>query len=171
MPAGVTYEPLATTTLGTAATNITFSSISGSYTDLRVVFLGRCTTSENAYVRFNSDTGTSYSRTALYGTGSLATSSRSSSATSISAAADFVLPTATDTFAMVTLDIFSYAGSTNKTCLLTYANEKNSSGEVNRTVGLWRNTSAITTVAIFTSDGGNFAIGSRATLYGIKNSA
>ena len=34
-----TYEPIATTTLGSAASTITFSSISGSYTDLILVFL------------------------------------------------------------------------------------------------------------------------------------
>jgi hypothetical protein len=32
-----TYEPIATTTLGTAAATVTFSSISGTYTDLVLV--------------------------------------------------------------------------------------------------------------------------------------
>jgi hypothetical protein len=32
-----TYEPIATTTLGTAAAFITFSSIPATYTDLRLV--------------------------------------------------------------------------------------------------------------------------------------
>ena len=32
-----TYEPIATTTLGSAAASITFSSIAGTYTDLRLV--------------------------------------------------------------------------------------------------------------------------------------
>jgi len=34
MAAGKTYEPIATTTLSSSAATITFSSISGSYTDL-----------------------------------------------------------------------------------------------------------------------------------------
>jgi hypothetical protein len=37
MPA--TYEPIATTTLGTAAAFITFSSIPATYTDLRLVIV------------------------------------------------------------------------------------------------------------------------------------
>jgi hypothetical protein len=32
-----TYEPIATTTLGTATASVTFSSISGAYTDLVLV--------------------------------------------------------------------------------------------------------------------------------------
>jgi hypothetical protein len=34
----ITYEPIATTTLGSATSTVTFSSISGSYTDLVAVF-------------------------------------------------------------------------------------------------------------------------------------
>jgi hypothetical protein len=30
----ITYSPIATTTLGTAAASVTFSTISGAYTDL-----------------------------------------------------------------------------------------------------------------------------------------
>jgi hypothetical protein len=36
----ITYEPIATTTLGTAAASVTFSSISGAYTDLVLVCNG-----------------------------------------------------------------------------------------------------------------------------------
>jgi len=34
----ITYEPIATTTLSSAQSSVTFSSISGSYTDLVLVF-------------------------------------------------------------------------------------------------------------------------------------
>jgi hypothetical protein len=33
----ITYEPIATTTLGSAAADVTFTSISGTYTDLVLV--------------------------------------------------------------------------------------------------------------------------------------
>ena len=36
----ITYEPIATNTLGSAAASVTFSSISGTYTDLVVVVSG-----------------------------------------------------------------------------------------------------------------------------------
>ena len=48
MPA--TYEPIATTTLGSAATNITFSSIPATYTDLRLVLVARSDRAINSIV-------------------------------------------------------------------------------------------------------------------------
>ena len=165
MPA--TYESIATTTLGTAASSITFSSISSAYTDLRVVFFakGSGTTPRLTY---NSDNGTNYSHTDLYGIGSgSGASSREISNNYIFLAGMFDLGT---NFQFYTLDIFSYAGSANKTCLITASADQNGSGGVDRAVGLWRNTSAINTIKLQHGNGaGNFDIGTTATLYGIKN--
>jgi hypothetical protein len=69
---------------------------------------------------------------------------------------------------MITIDLFSYAGSTNKTILTTTSTDKNGSGGVGRIVSLWRSTSAITGITI--TDGGagfGWASGTTATLYGI----
>jgi hypothetical protein len=167
MPAGATYEPLATTTLGTAAASITFSSISSSYTDLRVIWTASAAGSEFPTLRFNGDTGTNYSSTRLYGNGTSAASARSSTQTEIAIASDIAMPTSSSTFCLITIDIFSYAGSTNKTCLSVYSNDRNGSGEVARNVGLWRTTSAINSITLKTRDGTNMAIGTTATLYGI----
>jgi hypothetical protein len=67
---------------------------------------------------------------------------------------------------MVTYDIFSYAGSTFKTLLMTTSGDQNGSGWVERIVGLYRSTSAITSISIDAS-ASTFAVGSTATLYGI----
>ena len=69
MPAGRTYTPLARTTLSSAAASVTFSNISGSYTDL-VLVVSTISVNGTAYMTVNSDTGTNYSRTFMYGTGS-----------------------------------------------------------------------------------------------------
>ena len=45
----ITYEPIATTTLGSAAASVTFSSISGSYTDLVLIVVPKATTGD--YIR------------------------------------------------------------------------------------------------------------------------
>ena len=164
MPA--TYEPIATTTLGSAAASITFSSIASSWTDLRLVLVGSGDT--NATLRFNSDTAANYSNTRLGGDGTATESARQTSTTSINTTASEGLPASTP--AMVTVDVFSYTGSTNKTVLITHSQDKNGSGWVARAVGLWRSTSAITTIS-FTATGGTalFNTGTTATLYGIKN--
>ena len=162
MPA--TYEPIATTTLGSAAASITFSSIASSWTDLRLVLVGSGDT--NATLRFNSDTAANYSNTRLGGDGTAPESARQTSTTSINTTASEGLPASTP--AMVTVDVFSYTGSTNKTVLITHSQDKNGSGWVARAVGLWRSTSAITTIS-FTATGGTalFNTGTIATLYGI----
>ena len=164
-----TYEPIATTTLGSAASEITFSSIAATYTDLRIVFVGtQGSATAYVYARVNGDTGSNYSETILYGNGSSALSARNTSQSQWGIAAGASLSTTLP--ALVTLDIFSYAGSTNKTALGTTSNDQNGSGVTERTVHLWRNTAAITSVTLRSAGGGStFAIGTTATLYGIKN--
>ena len=159
-----TYEPIATSTLGSAASSITFSSIPNTYTDLRLVLVGKgaSNASGNTFeFTVNSDTGTNYSRTQLKGDGATASSARTTSQTSISINTDKKL----NSMYMVTLDVFSYAGSTNKTILIEWSGDYNGEGNVIRSVGLWRSTSAITSISFATT--GNFVSGDTATLYGI----
>ena len=166
MAAGATYEPIATTTLASAAANITFSSISSAYTDLRVVLVGTVSVVNNPRIQFNSDTANNYSYTALRGDGISASSFRGTNTQAL-----LTIGNLDDTIpAMIAIDIFNYTGSTNKTGLSTYAKDTNrtdGSGIVGRNVFLWRNTAAITSITL--SGGGvDFKIGTTATLYGIK---
>lgn len=155
-----TYEPIATTTLGTAGSTITFSSIPATYTDLTLV-LFCLTAGYDTHIRFNGDTGTNYSATILRGNGSAASSSRTTSAAQIYLNFNASSP------ALFIVDVFSYAGSTNKTLLINSNEDANGSGTVERRVGLWRNTTAINSITL--THGGNFSIGTTATIYGIKN--
>ena len=164
MPA--TYEPIATTTLGSAASSITFSSIPATYTDLRLVFVGQTQTSaQTIYTQYNSDTGTNYSNTVISGNGSTAASYRNSGNNNIEGATRAPIPVSPN-WGLYTWDIFSYAGSTYKTCLITANGDANGSGGVDYNVGLWRSTSAINSVKIYNTN--NWAAGTTATLYGIK---
>jgi hypothetical protein len=160
-----TYEKIATTTLGTTASSITFSTISAAYTDLRLVFVGLEDAAAFDYVnlRFNSDTGSNYSLTYLYGSGSAASSGRFSNAAQLRVA-QYGMSTTIPL--LVEADIFSYAGSTYKTILSKASEDFNGSGAVSTQVGLWRSTSAITSITILTL-ANNFAANSSATLYGI----
>jgi hypothetical protein len=163
MPA--TYEPIATTTLGTAASSITFSSISAAYTDLRLVVVLKQSTGTACFVRLNSDTGTNYSYTYMYGDGSGTGSGREANANWI--LIDLASGFGSTYPAMFQMDLFSYAGSTFKTMLVQNSNDKNGSGTVERSVRLWRSTSAINTISINSFNSANFAAGTTATLYGI----
>ena len=161
-----TYEPIATTTLGSAAASITFSSIAASWTDLRVVIVATAASNANFAFRFNSDSGSNYSRTRLAGDGTSATSSRNTNQTELQLTSSFSIGT---TPSLHTLEIFSYAGSTFKTVLFDEISDYNGSGGINKQVGLWRSTSAITSLYFFAQSATNFAAGTTATLYGIKN--
>lgn len=165
MPA--TFEPLATTTLSSAASSITFSSIPGTYTDLRIVLVAISDAGgagQAILMRFNSDSATNYSTTRLSGNGTTASSGRWSDISSIYCS---ISGLSTTIPTLQNIDVFSYAGTTYKTVLLSNNEDKNGSGYVENRVGLWRSTSAITTVLVLPNSG-NFASGTTATLYGIK---
>lgn len=160
MPA--TYEKIATTTLSSAASSITFSSISSAYTDLRLVFVGKHNgTAGGIQMTLNNDSSALYSGTDLYGTGSAAGSSRYSAATSWNFAGGFFLNSDPG---LVTLDLFSYAGSTNKTALIEVSLD-GGTPRIGRHVVLYRSTSAINRIDL--SIPSSAAAGTTATLYGI----
>lgn len=163
-----TYEPIATTTLGSAAASITFSSISSSYTDLRVSWvIPVASGSDIPALQFNSDTAANYSRTTLIGDGASAASARQPTSDGNTGLWFDQTGTTTVQPSFYTLDTFSYAGSTYKTSLITTSSDRNGTGRVTRTVGLWLSTSTITTVRLYLYYGTNLPIGTTATLYGI----
>ena len=164
MPA--TYEPIATTTLGSAASSITFSSIPGTYTDLRIVLMGLSADSGRTILaQYNGDTGNNYSNTILYGDGTTAASTRLTTEFQYAIMSG---STSTTIPSLATLDIFGYTRSTFKTALAQVSTDFNGSGRVDMAVTLWRSTSAITSVSFSLSAAVNYATGTTATLYGIK---
>jgi len=165
MAAGNTYVALATNTLSSATASVTFSSISGAYTDL--VLVTNCGQSQSAYLRmyFNGDTGANYSGTWLAGNGTAAESGGYTSALYWIGGA--VNPSTSSIEYLQTLNIMSYSNTTTyKTVLSRLGRASAGSGAV---VGLWRNTNAITSITIDTVDSSsaNYVSGSTFTLYGI----
>lgn len=158
MPAGRTYTPIARTTLSTAASTVTFSSISGSYTDLVLVINSKTSSNVDIYYRLNSDTGSNYSDTRLYGNGSVAGSDRNTSQTSAR------FGTTNTEFGTIVLNLQNYSNSN------TYKTSISRAGEVNwgtvTHASSWRSTAAVTSVQVLTGSG-TFSIGSTFTLYGI----
>lgn len=163
MPA--TYEPIATTTFAGSTNTLTFSSISASYTDLRIVFNSAVAAGDNAlYIRFNDDTAGNYGYASITGNGtSVVTSAADPNETLINAGV--VNGSSKPSFQII--DIFSYAGGTNKTILCQSSEDATGSGSARVVVGAWRQTTAINSIRLFTSGSANFINGSTATLYGI----
>lgn len=165
MAAGATYEPIATTTLGSTSNTINFGSIPSTYTDLRLILVGSSTLANDISFRINSDSGATYSQTSLTGDGSAASSAQTAGDVNFSVPGGRQ-PTANVPY-LFQVDIFSYTGSTKKTCLYSISMDKNGSGSVSRVVGLWNSTAAISTVTFSTATS-TFTAGTTATLYGIK---
>lgn len=162
MAAGATYEPIANNTLGSAVSTVTFSSISGSYTDLIIIANIKSSVNSNIFMQFNSDTATNYSRTILSGTGSSVTSARNSNIAKIYLDYNAFATTNFDNTKIIQIMNYSKT-TTNKTCLVRSGTSTNG---IDAIVGMWRNTAAITSI-LLTNESGNFSIGSSFTLYGI----
>jgi hypothetical protein len=158
----LTYEPIATYTFTSNASNTTFSSIPQTYTDIVIqVFKQANFGTSTQWIQFNGDSGTNYSVTRLYGDGSsaLSSSTTSSSSPNISGVSPGGSYNCYNAY-----NIFSYTGSTYKTFLAETNQDQSGTGTVTNTVGLWRSTSAITSITV----SGGFNTGSMITLYGIK---
>ena len=165
-----TYEKVATYTVPSAAASYTFTSISQTYTDLILIFAGTMTSAD--YVLFqvgngSVDTGANYSATRLIGNGSSATSGRSSGSNYIQFS-DVMNTNQNNLIA----HFQDYSNTTTNKTLLTRTNtpltDGGAAGTVSAGVGLWRSTSAINTIKMYTFAGQTFATGCTFTLYGIK---
>ena len=163
MPA--TYEPIATQTLASATSTITFSSIPATYTDLRVVVVATIANAGyDVVMRFNSDTGSNYAFHFIYGTGASALAAAASTQTSM------VMGTTPDaTYPCVAVvDILDYANTNKYKTVRTLAGiDRNGSGYVYLQSGLWQSTAAISTITI-NSPTGNYNQYSSFALFGIK---
>lgn len=156
-----TYVALATQTLGSAAASVTFSSISQAYTDLILIASTKITSggATNDRIQFNGDTGSNYSTTVLYGTGSAAGSYRLSNNTSI------LIDDVTSTnFNVTEIHIQNYSNTTTNKSVILRSSPPDSSVQAN--AGLWRSTSAITSLTIL-AGASTFVAGSTFTIYGI----
>jgi hypothetical protein len=164
-----TYEPIQTQTLGTAVGTVTFSSIPQTYTDLYLVTsFANTSASQGAFIRFNSDTGSNYSRIYLLGDGVGAYSGRATNQSSILIESSMYVGQTLNTSMQSRVNIMNYSNSTTNKSTISRAG---SQGAVfpgtDIIVGLWRNTAAITNIDVVCTSN-TFIVGSIFTLYGIK---
>jgi len=162
------YIPIASQTLGSSASSVTFSSIPttlGGKTLRDLVLVADYLGAGNPCImgiRFNSDTGSNYSYVRMEGTGSAANSAAST--TDSFNPVDFVYASTTER-AQHLYSIMDFA-QTNKHKSILFRGNRAATG-VNASAGRWANTAAIisiTGIAIVS----NFAAGSTFSLYGIE---
>ena len=166
-----TYEPLATSTLGSAQADITFTAISSAYTDLILIFTGRfdsANTSRELRIQVGNgsiDTGSNYSITRMAGYGSGLFSDRVTNGTNMTAG---VIPAANAPSGYIGNAIYHFQNYSNTTTNKSVLNRTNDGNDWTESmVGLWRSTSAINQIKIFGLSA-NLVAGSMATIYGIK---
>ena len=159
-----TYEKIASTTLSSASSTITFSSISQAYTDLRLILMFKGAGNTLAKITFNNDSTTNYSVILIQGFDSNVGHAAAANESEVGGQASF--PPA-NKYGMNDYNIFSYTAPVNKTFLLTknYDAADATFNMINKEVGMWRSTAAINRIDLT----GNIAFSATttATLYGI----
>jgi len=176
-PSGA-YDSIATVTVGSATSSITFSSIPSTYTHLQIRGITRSSSGnnyDNLIMGFNSNTS-GYSSHYLAGNGATADAYAWTSDSAIRSFYSAGGTAASNVFAAVIIDILDYANTSKyKTTRHLNGFDNNGSGTgdyakgtVELSSGLWQNTSAISTINFQLNGGVNFVTGSQFALFGIK---
>jgi hypothetical protein len=169
------YESIATTTLPSSTSIVTFSSIPSTYKHLQVRWIARSDRASFAdyfKVTFNADTGSNYSWHYVQGNGSTAATNNSTSSGLTSFILNRAAPGAgqnSNVFGAGVIDVLDYADTNKyKTTRTLGGFDDNSVGEISLQSGNWRSTSAVTSLTLTIGAGVNFVQYSSFALYGIK---
>jgi hypothetical protein len=168
------YESIQTVSVGTAQSTISFSSIPATYTHLQIRGILRNTASGTGsldlYMRFNSDSTSNYrAYKQIGGDGSSAFAAASGLATVIGPNYFLKDGSTANVYAVWICDIIDYKNTNKyKVARSLSGQDLNGSGHFRFFSGLWRSTSAITSIDLTVETGTNFQSYSHFALYGIK---
>ena len=158
-----TYEPIASTSLPSGGTSVTFSSIPQTYTDLVLIVNSKIATSEDAHaLQFNSDTGGNYSSTGIVGNGSSAFSYAGTNSVAVDGGR------VGDAWCTSIFNIMNYANTTTYKSVLAKGSSTSTSSYVGLSASVWRSTAAISTILVKVYGGQTMSAGTTFVLYGIK---
>jgi hypothetical protein len=168
------YELIETTILGSASSEVLFSSLAtyaSDYKHLQIRYTARSTraaVADNLGVRFNGVTTTSYSHHRLYGNGTNVQSFAGTSATFMLGDGTTGNTSTASAFSAGVIDILdSYSTTKNKTIRILSGYTVSGDHAIELTSGAFYNTAALTSVSVFALTG-NLVAGTRMSLYGIK---
>ena len=167
------YESIATVSVGSGGVaDVTFNSIPATYTHLQIRGIGRSNRAANfdtLRLQANSDTASNYATHGLYGDGSSAASFAEVPQAFMQFYRIGGANAGANTFGAICIDILDYANTNKfKTARSIGGADNNGSGEIYLVSGLWRSTSAITSLKLSPGVGTNFLQYSQFALYGIK---
>jgi hypothetical protein len=153
---------------GGAAT-ISFTGIPSTYTHLQLRGINRNTTANNTFrLRFNSDTGSNYTRHFLYGNGTSALAAAGASQTSTGVGIIATSSNSASIFSAFVIDILDYKDTSKYKTMRSFGGyDANGSGNIGLFSGVWMNTAAITSISLL-SDSGDQEQYTQFALYGIK---
>jgi hypothetical protein len=166
---GKDFDSIATVTASGSPTTLSLTSIPSTYRHLQIRVFGGNTTANSAYMTFNSDTASNYSRHRLSGNGTAASASGTATYGGISIGANAgLLFTTSGAMASAVIDFLDYANTNkNKTTRSITGWENNTNGYLDFESGSWSNTAAVTRID-FTMASNTWANGSTIALYGVK---
>jgi hypothetical protein len=164
-----TYTPLATVTLGSTASSVTFSSIPATYRDLIVVLSVRSTRANDLdfmAARLNGDGGTNYSDVNMFGDPNNSTNSQSGSgATYLNMVNIDAASRPAGTFSPVVLQIMDYSATDKHK---TYLIRGNQISYPEARAGRWASTSAVSSIVVSVPyNSAQFATGTTLNLFGV----
>ena len=167
-------DALATVTVPSGgAASITFSNIPTEYKHLQIRVIARGNNS-NTYdsfsLRFNGDSASNYTFHTLYGEGAGTAVATGVNPYSAIRGTEIAGNTASASiFGVAVADILDYANTSKyKTGRVLGGDDRNGSGVVGMTSGVWMNTSAISSIVIAPIFGSSFLQYSQFALYGVK---
>ncbi len=169
---GGSFESIASVTASGGESSLTFSAIPGTYQHLQMRYIGMDNsggTSTGALkIRLNSDSGANYTEHRLTGSGTTAPASGTTGRVELRMDYGVTQSGSTNIYAAGIMDIHDYASTTKyKTMRGFGGQDKNGTGFINLSSGLWLNTNAVTSITVL-PESSAFASGSRFALYGIK---
>jgi hypothetical protein len=168
-----TLSLIATQTLSSAASSVTFTSIPATYADLKIIgsFASAGGSAIGGYITFNG-TSSNYTDRYMQGVGNTSTTVNSGSNAMGTNRMYFGVaqPSSSGGWSNIEIYVSNYAGSTNKSVNIDEVAGLGSTSTYQQQIsGQWANSAAITSLAL-ALDSVNMQTGTTFSLYGIKKS-
>ena len=164
------YEWLETISVGTAVASVEFTNVNSNYGStyqhLQVRLTGRSSQNEQrSRMRLNGDSGQNYATHLLFAGGS---SVNSAAGTNFNVMSLNMNDDQANVFGAGIVDLLDAFETTKNKTIRHLGGIAGTTNEIALTSGVWLNTAAITTITLRV-DSGNYEVGSRFSLYGLRS--